>query len=56
MKGKSIKALFKEYGKGLCVDHSCVQPTFLQMSSLQVVYDIYPDVSKERVTSVKETW
>ena len=54
MYGRSIKGLFEEYAKGLCVDQSCVPPTFLQMSGLQVIYNIYPDVTEERVTSIKE--
>ena len=54
MFGRSIKGLFEEYAKGLCADQSCVPPTFLQMSGLQVVYDIYPDITQDRVTSIKE--
>jgi len=54
MYGRSIKGLFEEYAKGLCVDQSCVPPTFLQMSGLKVVYDIYSNVSIDRVTSVKD--
>merc|ERR1712215_610109 len=54
MTGKNIKGLFEEYAKGLCPNETCHPPTFLQMSGLKVVYDIYEDTAKDRVTSIKE--
>merc|ERR1711915_1051237 len=54
MYGKSIKGIFEEYAQGLCPEQTCEPPTFLQMSGLKVVYDIYPNASWERVTSIKK--
>jgi len=54
MFGRNIKAVFQEFSKHLCADKSCKPATFLQVSGLKVVYDIYPDSARERVTSVKE--
>jgi len=54
MYGSSIKGILEEYASGLCANKTCDPPTFLQMSGLKVVYDIYQDQTGERVTSLKE--
>jgi len=54
MYGSSIKGILEEYASGLCANQTCDPPTFLQMSGLKVVYDIYQNQTGDRVTSLKE--
>ena len=54
MYGRSIKGIFEAYAKGLCPEQICEPPTFLQMSGLRVVYDVYSNKTIDRVTSIKE--
>ena len=54
MYGKSIKGVLEEYAAGLCADQTCDPTSFLQISGLKLVIDVYPDNSGSRVTSLKE--
>ena len=53
MYGRSIKGVLEEYASALCVNQSCDPSSFLHISGLKVVINVYPDNTGNRVTSLQ---
>jgi 2',3'-cyclic-nucleotide 2'-phosphodiesterase (5'-nucleotidase family) len=53
IKGEDIKQLLEDYASQLCPTADCYAPTFLQMSGLRVVYDVFEDNMGNRVSTMQ---
>ena len=50
MTGADLKAVLEDMVSRLCPDESCYPGTFLQMSGVNAVFDIYEDNVGSRLT------
>ena len=50
MTGADLKAVLEDMVSKLCPDESCYPGTFLQMSGVNAVFDIYEDNVGSRLT------